>query len=177
MANEVSRIIGYPFSASDKLLLDTNVWLFVYAPHGPNDSRVTVYSQALADILAAESRIYIDLLIVSEFINRYVQLKHKLTAPKIKLKEFRKSEKFIPVSQEVTADMRRILGHCTRVGDSFDTLDIDGLMNKYATGGSDFNDQVIADLCRAHGLKLVTDDGGFVGQGIPLVTANGHLLD
>ncbi|WP_176722413.1 PIN domain-containing protein [Candidatus Thiosymbion oneisti] len=177
MASEISRITDYPFSASDELLLDTNVWLFNYAPHSLDDSRVAVYSQALADILAAKSRIYIDVLIVSEFINRYIQLKHKLTAPRTKLKEFRKSGEFIPVAREIADDMRRILGHCMRVGDGFDALDIDGLMNEYATGGSDFNDQVISELCRAHGLKLVTDDGGFGGRGIPLVTANKHLLD
>ena len=177
MSSEISKIAGYPFSSSDELLLDTNVWLLVYAPHRPDDSRVTVYSQALADILAAKSRIYIDVLIVSEFINRYAQLAHKLTAPKVKLKEFRKSEGFIPIAREISADTRRVLDLCTRVGDGFEALDIDGLMSEYAKGGSDFNDQVIAELCRVQGFKLVTDDAGFGGRGIPLVTANKQLLD
>ena len=60
MGCEISRITGYLFSALDKLFPDTNVWLLIYAPHRPDDSKVTVYSRAFADILAAESRIHID---------------------------------------------------------------------------------------------------------------------
>ncbi len=49
-------------------------------------------------------------------------------------------------------------------------------VDEYAAGESDFNDQIIAVLCKRKGLKLVTDDGDFHGQGIPVVTANRRLL-
>jgi len=55
-------------------------------------------------------------------------------------------------------------------------LDINGLVEEYSAGDSDFNDQVISALCKRNGFKLVTDDGDFCGQDIPVVTANRHLL-
>ena len=41
------------------------------------------------------------------------------------------------------------------------------LLDDYAVGGFDFNDQVIAQLCKNKGLTLIKNDGDFRGQGIP----------
>lgn len=46
----------------------------------------------------------------------------------------------------------------------------------YEDGGADFNDQVIRELCRSQGLKLITDDGDFNSQGIAVLIANQRLL-
>jgi predicted nucleic acid-binding protein len=138
---------------------------------------VAVYSQALAKIFAAQSRIYIDVLIVSEFINTYARLKWKLVAPYInQFKAFRKSAEFKPVAQDVAADVKRVLKHCSRIENGFEALDINALIGEYQAGDSDFNDQIITELCKRKGLTLVTDDGYFSGQGIPVVTANKRLL-
>jgi predicted nucleic acid-binding protein len=177
MANNALAVASYNFKPEDELFVDTNVWLFIYGPQKPRDTRVAAYSQAFARILAAQSHIYIDVLIVSEFINAYARLKWKLVAPDINpFKAFRKSTEFKPVVQDVAADTKRILGHCSRIENDFVTLDINGLIDEYGTGDSDFNDQVIAALCKRKGLTLVTDDEDFGGQGIPVVTANRKLL-
>ena len=117
------------------------------------------------------------MLIVSEFINTYARIKWKLIAPHINpFKVFRKSEEFKAIAQDIAADVRHVLNHCSRVENGFETLDIEGLMAEYAVGDSDFNDQIIVALCQRKGLKLVTDDGDFGGQGISIVTANKRLL-
>ena len=157
-------------------MLDTNIWLLVYVPQKPGDSRVAVYSNALRNILAAQSRIYIDVLIASEFITQYARLKHQLIAPKVKFKDFRKSQDFKPVAHDIAADFKRVLKHCTRIEDSFESLAIDALINEYAVGESDFNDQILTTLCKSRDLKLVTDDADFKDCGIPVVTANKCLL-
>jgi predicted nucleic acid-binding protein len=173
-AEEISR---YDFQSSDELLLDANVWLFVYGPHKPGYKQVDAYSQALARIKAAHSRIYIDVLIVSEFINTYARLKWKQKFNHYrKFKQFRQSKDFKPVAQDIAADLKYVLRHCTRVTSGFEELDIDSLIADYAAGNSDFNDQVLAALCRRTGWKLVTDDSDFKGQGITVITANRHLL-
>lgn len=109
MTHRVERITDYDFTSSDALLLDANVWLFVYGPQKPRDSRVDVYSQALAKILAAQSRIYIDVLIVSEFINTYARLRWNFwkaqSASSNDFKKFRKSGNFNPVAQDIAADV------------------------------------------------------------------------
>lgn len=177
MANKVLAVANYDFKSEDELFVDANVWLFVYGPQKPRDARVAAYSHALAKILAAQCRIYIDVLIVSEFINTYARLKWNVMGkPYTDFKRFRKSADFTPVARDIAADVRRVLNHCLRIENGFETLDIDGVLAEYAAGGSDFNDQVITALCKTRGLKLVTDDGDFGGRGIPVVTANSRLL-
>lgn len=177
MAHKAEAVVSYKFNPADKLLLDTNIWLLVYGPQKPGDNRVAVYSQALSKILAAQSPIYIDVLIVSEFINAYARLKWKLSpTPPSDFKQFRKSGDFKPVAQDIAADVKRVLQHCTRIENGFDSLAIDALIDEYAVGDSDFNDQILATLCKKEGLKLVTDDGDFKNQGVAVITANRKLL-
>ena len=79
MKNEAHHIETYTFAADDKLLLDANIWLYIYGPQGdPADHRTRVYSAALANILAVKSHIYLDVLILSEFINRYAHLRYDI---------------------------------------------------------------------------------------------------
>lgn len=177
MTPKVEAITGYTFTATDELLLDANIWLLVYGPQKPGDRRVAVYSQALNDMLAAKSRIYIDVLIVSEFINAYARIKWRLFSSTFPdFKQFRKSSHFQPIAQDIAADMKQVLRHCTPIANGFEALAIDDLLNTYAAGNSDFNDQVLAALCQKAGLKLVTDDADFKGRPIPIITDNRNLL-
>lgn len=177
MAIKALAVANYDFKSEDELFVDANVWFLVFGPQKPGNARVATYSHALARILAAQSRIYIDVLIVSEFINTYGRLKWNVMGkPPADFKQFRKSADFKPIARDIAADVRRVLKHCERIENGFEALDIDGLIDEYAAGDSDFNDQVIAALCKKRGLKLVTDDGDFGGHGIPIVTANKRLL-
>lgn len=180
MKSSAEDIKSYVFKPTDELLLDANVWLFVYGPSKPGDWRAAVYSKALDKMLKAKSRIYIDVLIVSEFINAYARIKYHIQCPDPSthphFKRFRQSADFKSVAQDVAADVRRVLQHCTRVESGFEALDINALVDEYEEGDSDFNDQVLAELCKSKGLKLVTNDSDFKDYGLTVVTANRHLL-
>ena len=177
MTHDVSHVESYDFTSEDELFLDTNIWLFIYGPQKPYPSKkMYTYSLALRRILEAQSRIHIDVLVVSEFINAYTRLKWQLSTDDPDFKKFRNGPDFKPVAQEIADNTKRVLNHCSRIGSRFDTLDVDGLMNEYAEGGADFNDQVIRELCNSRDLKLVTDDGDFGGQGVSIITANRRLL-
>lgn len=179
MTHRAEEISTYDFKPSEALLLDANIWLFVYGPQKPNDSRVAVYSTALRKIFAAKSSIYIDVLIVSEFINAYARIKWNLLRDSSKtenFKQFRRSNDFKPIAQDIAADIKRVLQHCLRIESGFESLAIDTLVEEYAVGDSDFNDQVLTALCKKKGLKMVTDDRDFKGQGISIITANKRLL-
>ncbi|MDE2389024.1 MAG: PIN domain-containing protein [Betaproteobacteria bacterium] len=157
--------------------MDTNVWLFIYGPQKPGNTKESIYSGVLAKILTAGSKIFIDVLIVSEFINTYARLKWNVMGkPRGDFKSFRKSVDFKPIAQDIAADVKQILKHCLRIESGFDALAIIDLLDEYALGKADFNDQVIATLCREKGLILVTDDGDFRDNEIPIVTANRRLL-
>ena len=55
-------------------------------------------------------------------------------------------------------------------------LEMNELLDDYAAGGFDFNDQVITELCKRKGLTLITHDGDFKDSGVPILTANKKLL-
>ena len=177
MDDKAVEVSGYRFTPQDRLFLDTNIWFYLYGPQKPRTSWVDIYSQAFDRILNAKSRIYIDVLAVSEFINVYARLKWKLVASHYReFKDFRSSADFKPIAQDIVADVKHVLKHCSRIESGFSTLEIDDLLADYAAGNSDFNDQVITELCRSNGLTLMTNDGDFRSQGIPVLTANSRLL-
>ena len=177
MALKTVSVEKYRFKSQDKLFLDTNIWLYVYAPQKPKNYWVNVYSKAFGRILAAKSCIYIDILVVCEFINTYARLKWRTNAPRhIDFKAFRNSNAFKSIAQEIADNTKRVLSHCSRIENDFKTLKIDDLLNDYAAGSYDFNDQMITDLCKRKELKLITNDGDFKGQGISILTANTKLL-
>lgn len=76
--NKANDIQSYVFTSSDKLLLDANILLFIYGPQSSVNPNVDVYSEALKKILNSHCQVYVDVLVISEFINRYARIKHGL---------------------------------------------------------------------------------------------------
>lgn len=178
MIHKAENVENYNFESSDKLLLDANIWLFIYGPQEPNDQRVAVYSAALAKMLAAKCQIYIDVLILSEFINRYARLKQNLISGSSKnFKQFRKSQEFKVVATEISDIVKRILNSSLRIESGLEEIEINNLIDEYGNGGFDFNDQMLLSLCKKKGFKLVTDDGDFYSHEVNLLTANKKLLN
>ena len=176
MMSNPENIRRYVFRDDDKLLLDANVWLYIHGPSKPDDWKVRVYSDALRRMITANSQLYIEVLILSEFINSYARLEYKLAYSRAPFKQFRQSAAFKPTAQAIAISVQYILQRCTRLESGFPTIDVAALMNEYKQGEIDFNDQILADVCRCNGLKFVTHDGDFKGQGLMLVTANSRLL-
>lgn len=167
----------YDFTSEDKLFLDANIWLHLFAPHDPPNSDVRTYSDVFDRILEVESQIYIDVLVVSEFINAYARREWRFVRPRPDFKVFRNSSAFKPVAQKIAIAVKQIMKHSSRIESGFGTFGIDNLLNDYATGGFDFNDQVITEICKKNDFTLITNDGDFKTQEIPILTANPKLLD
>ncbi|CBN56512.1 MULTISPECIES: hypothetical protein [Kamptonema] len=45
-------------------------------------------------------------------------------------------------------------------------------MSGYAVGDADFNDKILAELCKAKNLKLVTHDADFKCEALTAIAAN-----
>jgi predicted nucleic acid-binding protein len=177
MKHKAIAVKQHNFTSEDKLFLDANIWFYLFGPHKPGVPAVQTYSNVFNCILNAQSQIYIDVLVVSEFINAYARRKWRLISPHLNpFKVFRNSSDFKPVAQDIAAEVKQIMKHCSRIESSFATLGIDDLLNDYATGDFDFNDQVITELCKSNELTLITDDGDFKTQEIPVLTANPNLF-
>lgn len=175
--HSVADVTAHSFSRNEKVFLDTNIWFLVFVPTSPNDNRVRAYSQAFARLLEAKSPIFIDVLVLSEFINTYARLRWNVAGkPFGDFKKFRLSSEFKPLAREIASDARRILKHCDRVDSGFETLDIADLIIRFETECPDFNDQILAGICKSRGFTLLTDDRDFRGCGVPILTANQRLL-
>lgn len=168
----------HEFSRKDKLFLDTNIWLYLYGPQRRKAKVIDAYSRMLKRILDAGSKIYIDVLVVSEFINTCARLKWQLaTKREMRFKAFRNTPSFKSVAKSVSIDVGRVMTHCLRLESGFASMDANELLNEFIDGKCDFNDQVIIRLCKREELTLVTHDADFRGAGIPILTANHRLLN
>lgn len=179
MTNKVEDISLYRFNSSDELFIDANIWIDIDGDSfkKPKTWRTAIYSQALKDILIAKSRIYIDAMIVSEFINTCARFEWNISKPQTEtFKKFRDSMEFKPIAEKIAASVRRIVRHCTPINSGFDSIDIEALLKEFSLGHSDFNDQILCALCERKGFKLITHDTDFKNRGIPLITANYKLL-
>ena len=176
MTAKTCEITKYVFTSRDNLLLDANIWLLLYGPNSPKDRRTPVYSMAYHNIMTAKSKIYIDVLIVSEFINAWARICNKILAPEKTFKDFRRTSDFKSVAKDISLAVEKINKVTKKIDDGFGSLDLDKITKDYSKGNSDFNDQILAELCKNKGMILVTDDGDFKNSGIPLITANRRLI-
>jgi predicted nucleic acid-binding protein len=171
----------YEYGREDRLLFDANIWLFLYGPqYGPMDGRVKAYSAALKDILTARAQIFIDVLVLSEFINSYARYRFN-TVPRATrdrdFKKFRNGPGFVKVAQEIAAGCRRILAQSTPIESGFGGVDLAALLQDYETERRDFNDQILERLCGRQDLALVTHDSDFGDRNLTLLTANKAILN
>ncbi len=175
------EITTFIFSKTDKLFFDTNVWFYIYGPQGaPNDPKSRAYSNALASAIQANSQILTDVLVISEFINRFARVEHQTLfrtgqAPQ-DFKQFRNSQVFPPIAQAITAAVRNILKFATRLESGFSSVDINALLTEFEITPNDFNDQIMIRLCQANSMQLVTHDSDFKNRNLNILTANQRLL-
>lgn len=196
--SHVSMVGSYNFTQKDCLFLDTNVWLSVFFRQKPLSKDEKFYSEIFSRILKANCRVYLDTIIVSEFINVSTKKKHRLVSERIKklkkegkckssstmkrikklikFKNFRKHKCFKIVASEIAMDVKRMLRHCTLINHNFSEEQIHTMVSSYSKGDIDFNDMCIANLCINNGWTLITDDADFRGKNIHILTANEKLL-
>jgi predicted nucleic acid-binding protein len=179
--SKVTNITSYAFAETDKLFFDANIWMYVYGPQGaPTDHKSRIYSTALANAIHAKSNIFTDVLVISEFINRFARIEHQTLfrtglAPQ-DFKQFRNSQDFQSIAQAITAAVRNILKFAVRLESGFSSIDINVLLTEYETVPSDFNDQILIELCVVNSLQLITHDFDFKGKNVNILTANPRIL-
>jgi predicted nucleic acid-binding protein len=179
MTAKTLNISSYTFRQTDELLIDANVWLYIYGPQIPQDQKSINYSNALTNILQAKCSVFIDVLILSEFINRYSRLKcfqDKGSADPNIFKSYRQSSDFNTVAKDITDAVRRIFKHSKCVESGFTSININDLLTDYESKRRDFNDQILVEICKSRSFKLVTHDGDFRDYDITILTANRNML-
>jgi predicted nucleic acid-binding protein len=180
MMTKIESVETYQFTATDRLFLDTNIWLPVYAPglaKTPDQQRI--YSDVLKRIKLNHGKVYIDALVLSEFINAWSRFVFRSAGGNKKFgdfKRFRHTADFCAIAPTIASECRKITDYCQRTGSCLETVDINAVFSEFALGRHDFNDQMIREICLANGLTLVTDDGDFSTSGLHILTANQRML-
>ena len=179
MKNKAYNLATYAFKKDEPLILDANVWLYLYpAPSDKYTGPAASYSAAMKSMLSAGSHLVIDAMVLSEYLNRYCRIEwsalHK--AAYLDFKAFRKSTDFLPVGQGAATFARSMLKLCTRHDHPFAAADIAQILSDFESGSNDFNDGLLAETCRHNGWKLVTNDKDFTTGGIEVLTSHPALL-
>lgn len=178
MRNKAIDVNNHPFSDTDEILVDANIWIYLCTPAGiPGSWPVQTYSKILSRILKAGSQLFLDVLVLSEFINRYARIEMKRLQPaQTDFKVFRNSPDYASVAKSIEAEVKQLLMVCQPVDHTFSEWDLNRLLTEFGANTVDWNDQLITENCKKHGFSLLTNDSDFTEGGISVLTANNRLL-
>ncbi|WP_198935439.1 PIN domain-containing protein [Chlorobium sp. KB01] len=170
---------AYSFISSDQILIDTNIWLYLYPPPGNSSIPFAVnYSRAFASLVQNGAIPILDPMVLSEYLNRYCRIEWEAHFSKQypKYKDFRNSSIFQPIAASAVTLAAGILRNSRLHSLPTNKLDLKQAISDFGTGQSDFNDAVLTDICRQQNLKLLTNDSDFQTGGIEVITSNPKLL-
>ena len=178
MKNKARDINTYQFSDSEPLLLDTNIWIYLFPPPVNPQPKAIVrnYSNALKSMLRAKTRILMDVLVLSEYLNKYCRCMWSASNTSQTYKDFRKTANYPPIGQQASSEARQILNLCARENHPFEGVNINQVLADFEVGKRDFNDGLLIETCRLNGWKFVTHDGDCSEGGIEILTSNCGLL-
>jgi predicted nucleic acid-binding protein len=179
MRNKAYNLSHYSFACKEKILVDTNVWIYLFPPPGnPRNDFATSYSWAFLAMIRAEAIPVIDPSIISEYLNRYCRIEWEVHFRKIypKFKTFRKSPDFLSVAHAASTFASNILAKSSMHDLHTGKTQLLQAIQSFKTGQLDFNDTLLVDLCKQLDMKLLTNDSDFQTGGIDILTANPKLL-
>lgn len=179
MKNKAHDLSSYSFSQDEQILVDTNIWLYLFpAPGNPPHNYAHQYSTAFANLVSAKAQPILDPMVLSEYLNRYIRIEWEgnYRAQYPRFKDFRNSPDFASVSSAAETFAKSILSFCQIHSVRADELDLNQALSAFSAGGEDFNDALLVDVCKKRNLKLMTNDGDFQDGGIEVLTTNRRLL-
>lgn len=181
MTAKVIDALRYGFSDGDRVLIDANVWLYLFGPKPPNSKLAQSYSSVLKNLQQAKSEIFLDVLVLSEFVNRFARDQHRVLAvPGAAIsgdfKVFRDTPDFVPVAEAIQASVLTIGRFAKPIDHPLTAFDVPGLLADFAKGARDLNDQLLCETCRKYGLALLSNDADLSHAAVNVFTTNPHLL-
>jgi predicted nucleic acid-binding protein len=176
-AINIHSIESYDFPAGKGYFFDTNIWLYIYGPIGWLDEKSDTYSSALKGIRDSKGTIYINCMIMSEFINSFSRIEFKQQSKFSRYKEFRNSLGYRAIAQDIAFNVKKILRNTLACDPELQAISLPEVMDLFEQGKYDFNDLLFAQVCRAKGLIFVTHDKDFSELGVEILTANQKLVD
>lgn len=160
------------FTSADKILIDTNILIYVYCPLNSKncESFASHYSDTLQKIADAKASVFVNSLVISEFINRWLRLDYEKSGLGGTFKkDYRLSDRYKTTMKTILKELSKFYKHCSvrQLDDSFSIVDF---QNKYKSfPESDFNDIIIAENAKINDCKILTQDGDFAQYGVKVI--------
>ena len=173
---KIHSVEDYEFPEDKGYFFDTNIWLYIYGPLGWPDEKSDLYSSALKKIRNSNGTIYINCMIISEFINAFSRIEFKQQTEFTRYKEFRNSLAFRAIAQDIARNVKKILKSTLACDPELQAINLPEVMDMFEQGKYDFNDLLFAQICRAKDLIFVTHDKDFSDLGVEILTANEKLV-
>jgi len=162
-----------------KIFLDANIWIYIFCEIGGSSKfYVDKYSKGFFILLKSKNKIYTDLTILSEFINRYLRIAFDKYKKNNKLESFdykngyRKTTDYEEAWTTVCNIVcKNILSNSQIVNSEYDQSSIKKLLGEDQLG-TDFNDNHIVNLCEIENMFLMTNDADFKNTNLNVITEN-----
>jgi len=75
MKNKAHDLASYSFTPGEQILVDTNIWLYLFpAPGNPHYTVARQYSTAFSRLVSAQAQPVLDPMVLSEYLNRYCRI-------------------------------------------------------------------------------------------------------
>lgn len=156
----------YNINEADNIFIDANILIFLFSPSFVSSKRFQVdkYSQIMTQLFQKKCKLFINQLVVSEFINKCMRIDFErnfnINNDKDYKKDYRTSQEYKDTLKIVITELKKFLKHAKQINDDFETFEIKDNFE------IDFNDLIIADTVKKNNLKLLSDDGDYHILGI-----------
>ena len=160
----------YKINKDEKVFIDTNILIFLFSPDfvSSRDYQVDKYSKILELLITNNNELYINSLVISEFINRCLRIDFEKNfqnenRTKDFKRDYRDSNAYAQTLRIIKKEIKKFLKlNVRQIHDEFDKIDI--LEELDHLDKLDFNDLMIVKSIETYGLKLLSDDGDFKGM-------------
>jgi predicted nucleic acid-binding protein len=181
MNNKALNALNYRYSQNDKIVIDANVLVSLFSGLEPPDSApVRKYSRVLKLITGAGSRMILDVLVLSEFVNSCVRKQYQLAMESggvwTSFKKYRESTDFPAVAATTAHAAKQIVKLTSQIDHAFASCPLDQVLTEFSPGKSDLNDQFLVEVAKREGALLLTNDTDFTTGGITVLTTHPKLL-
>ena len=169
----------------DTYFLDCNVVMYLFYTNG-SYGRELIYNYTLiiSKIISADAQIYVTDVLLSEFVNTYIQTEfHRLARlngwphdKKYFKYTFRQTQEYIDLLLEIKYIItRQLLPITKRLNGDFINISLDDMFDTPDT--FDFNDRYYVKCMNKENSYIVTNDADFSADGgCPIITNNRELL-
>lgn len=178
---KIHDITTYQPSSTDVFFFDNNVWMYLFCPIVNYErSKQKMYASFFSEVNSANSCIWINSLVLSEFCNAWLRIEFNNWKKKPEnssrfdyKKDFVGSQAYKDSIKEIKQTLQTILKKAERATDDFNAINLDHIFIELEN--CDFNDSYYLELASRKKWKIVTDDADLFKNNklnVEIITAN-----